>query len=161
MLSPIWGLILPSAARTSSSTALASAAAGTDTINPLSVSANRPQFGRFNRALLLLDVTAAATLAGDTLDVYIQKNVGSKANLVWTDFIHFTQVLGNGGVKQHVAEVTTDAAAPTSAMHAAQDAALAAGVNQGPWSDDWRIKWVVVGTGTFTFSVAVQAWGGD
>ena len=158
MAAPISGLILASAARTSSGTALVSAVAGTGTLNELSVSGYRPKLGRFNRALALLNVTAAATAGGDTLDVYLQKNVGPPSNLVWTDFVHFTQVLGNGGVKQHVAEIA-GLVTPTAAMHAVQDAALSAGVNQGPWSDDWRIKWVVVGTGTFTFSIALALWG--
>ena len=32
--------------------------------------------GRYRACVLLLDVTAAATLAGDTLNVYVQKNIG-------------------------------------------------------------------------------------
>lgn len=131
------GLLLASAARTASGNALAALG----------------QLAQFRRCLLLLDVTAAAAAVGDLLDVYVQKNVGlDAATAIWTDFVHFTQVLGNGGAKQFVAEITTDGQTPENELHAIQDAALAVGVTQGPWSDDWRIKWVIAGaTPSFTF----------
>lgn len=137
--------LLASAARTASGTA----AAATQGL------------GRYDRGLLLLDVSAAAAAAGDTLDVYVQKAVGADANPAWTDFVHFTQCLGNGGAKQHVAELVA-IIAPTSALHVVQAAALAAGVNQGPWSDRWRIQWVIAGaTQSFTFSVEAAMSGPD
>jgi hypothetical protein len=109
------------------------------------------QAGRFKRATIFLNVTAAATLVGDTLDVYVQKNVGSEDVPVWQDMVHFTQVLGNGGAKQFLAHLLSDTV--TTALGAPQDGTLAAGVANGPWGDGWRVKWVVVGTGSFTFSV--------
>lgn len=114
-------------------------------------------FGSYRSAMISLVVTSAATLAGDTLDVYIQKNVGPEDSPVWHDFVHFTQVLGNGGAKTHVAQVASDDI--TTPMGALKDAALAAGVESGPWSDRWRVKWVVAGTGNFTFAVYAQLQG--
>ncbi len=108
-------------------------------------------------AAFLLNVTAAATDAGDTLDVYVQHS--SDGGTTYDDFIHFTQVLGNGGAKKFVAH-WVGTIAPTSALHAPADAALAAGVNQGPIGDTLRVKWVIVDAGTanvsFTFSVTMS-----
>lgn len=48
----------------------------------------------------VLDVSAAATDVGDTLDVYIDTSFD--AGLSWVNLGHFTQVLGNGGAKKFV-----------------------------------------------------------
>lgn len=130
------------------------------TVSGSSISSGE-MLSRYSRGSFLLDVTAAATVAGDTLDVFVQKQVGPESAPVWTDIIHFTQCLGNGGVKQHVAELCSEGAGPTTAMHVVQDAVLAAGVAQGPWGDRLRFKWVVVGTGSFTFSVNVTLEGSE
>jgi hypothetical protein len=119
----------------------AAAASGTDVISEKAV--QRAQSGVF-----LLDVTAAATLVGHTLDVYLQSSVDGTA---WDDFAHFTQVLGNGGAKKFLARWQGQIA-PTTAQAAPQDAALAAGVTAGPLATNWRVKWVIVG-GTFSFDV--------
>ncbi len=105
-------------------------------------------------AEILLNVTAAATAAGDTLDVYIQ---GSVDGSTWDDIAHFTQVLGNGGAKKFLAR-WQGLIAPTAGSAAPQDAALAATtVAQGPHGLVWRAKWVVVSGSapSFTFSIAV------
>lgn len=106
-------------------------------------------------ALYMLDVTAAATDVGDTLDVYIQSSIDGTN---WDDFIHFTQVLGNGGAKKLIA-AHNSIIAPTTAMGPAVDGALAAGVKQGPVGSQFRIKYVIVdanANGTFTFSIKAQ-----
>lgn len=109
------------------------------------------------RGLFLLDLTAAATDVGDTLDVYIQSSVDGTT---WDDFIHFTQMLGNGGAKKFTAawngEIT-----PTTAMGAPADAALSAGVKQGPIGPNLRVKWVVVDADvdcSFTFTIKAQVY---
>jgi hypothetical protein len=112
--------------------------------------------GRFRACSLLLDVTVAATVAGDTLNVYVQKNLAQPGGTaVWSDIASFTQVLGNGGAKQFRCGFTTMGVAPP-AMAAPATATLAAGsiVNGEAWSSDWRVQWVVAGTGTFTWSLA-------
>lgn len=98
-----------------------------------------------------LNVTAAATAAGDTLDVYLQSSVDGTT---WDDFVHFTQVLGNGGAKRFIAQWNSRIA-PTAALHAATDGSLAAGVAQGPVGSTLRAKWVVVSASapSFTFSI--------
>lgn len=111
-------------------------------------------FALVKAALFILDVTVAATAAGDTLDVYIQHTVDGTN---WDDFVHFTQVLGNGGAKRFQAQWLRDLA-PTSAQRALVDAALAAGVAHGPVGDQWRVKWVVATASapSFTFSVGAR-----
>lgn|SRR3990167_3460928 len=108
-------------------------------------------------ARFVLDVTAAAAGAGDTLDVYLQQAYDGTN---YDDFVHFTQVLGNGGAKTYIAEWLRGVT-PESEMHAPQDAAIAAGVVQGgKLQTPLRVKWVVVDAGggvqSFTFSVAAE-----
>lgn len=109
-------------------------------------------------ARFLLDVTAAATEVGDTLDVYVQQSYDGTS---FDDVAHFIQVLGNGGAKKFIAEWTRDVT-PESEMHAPQDAAIAAGVIQGAkLGFPVRVKWVIVdvatlGNQSFTFSVKAE-----
>lgn len=109
---------------------------------------------RFESAVFLLIVSAAATDVGDTLDVYLQSS--ADGGTTWNDFVHFTQVLGNGGAKTFVAGWQGRVTAETE-LGAPADGALAAGVLQGPVGDRWRVKWVIVDTAganaSFTFKV--------
>lgn len=110
---------------------------------------------RFQGGNFQLAVTAAAAAAGDTLNVYVQSSTDN--GTTWDDFVSFTQVLGNGGVKNFAAGWTSVATAP-AAMHALTDGTLAAAsVNQGPTGDLWRVKWNIAGaTPNFTFAVFFQ-----
>ena len=112
------------------------------------------KLGSVEKAMLQLDVTAASTLVGDTCNVYIQSSVDAGTN--WDDFISFTQVLGNGGTLRHIVAWITGIT--PAAMHLNTDATLAAGtIRLGPVGAHWRVKWVIVGTGSFTFSVKCTA----
>ena len=53
--------------------------------------------GERKRYVMLLDVTAAASIAADTLDIYVDWSID---NVIWFNGAHFTQILGNGGVKK-------------------------------------------------------------
>lgn len=55
---------------------------------------------KFTEMVVVLDVTAAATDAGDTLDVYVDTSYDNGATFV--NMGHFTQVLGNGGAKKYL-----------------------------------------------------------
>jgi hypothetical protein len=108
-------------------------------------------------ARFVLRVTAAATEATDTLDVYIQQSYDGTN---FDDLVHFTQVLGNGGAKTFVGEWYRDVS-PESELHAPQDAAIAVGVLQGgKIGFPLRVKWVIVdpggGAASFTFSVTAE-----
>jgi len=107
-------------------------------------------------AELLLNVTSAAAAAGDTLDVYVQAS--SDGGTTWDDVAHFTQVLGNGGAKKSLIRWQGEIA-PTTAQAAPQDAALAAGVAQGPHGNLWSVKWVVVSASAPLFTFSVEASG--
>lgn len=106
-------------------------------------------------ALFQLLITAAATGAGDTFDLYLQSSIDGT---VWNDFVHFTQVLGNGGPIKFQAAWVRDIV-PTVAIGAPKDATLAVGVNQGLVGGLWRAKWVIAGGGptSFTFSLSMYA----
>jgi hypothetical protein len=103
-----------------------------------------------------LNVTSAATAVGDTFDCYVQTS--ADAGGTWDDLVHFTQVLGNGGAKKFLARWTA-VIAPTTALAAPQDAALAAGVVQGPKALFWRVKRVVVSSSAPVFTFIVYAHG--
>lgn len=112
-------------------------------------------FDDVQAGLFLLNVSAAAADAGDTLDVYIQSS--ADGGTTWNDFVHFTQVLGNGGVKTFLATWQPLATAETE-MGAPGDATLGAGaVVQNIQGSVWRVKWVIVDSGdgdqSFTFKV--------
>lgn len=98
----------------------------------------------------VLDVTAAATDANDTLDVTIQTLVDGTN---WVNVVAFTQVLGNGGAKRHIGKINGGQA---QAMFEGS-AALSAGTVRNWCGDAWRARWVIVDpTGSnalFTFAV--------
>lgn len=101
----------------------------------------------FKAVTFELDLTAAATVVGDTLDVTIQTKV-DQAN--WADAVHFTQAVGNGGTKRFFATLTTGI---NQAMYE-NATALAAGSVRNVWGDEWRASWVIAGASpSFTFSV--------
>jgi hypothetical protein len=98
---------------------------------------------------LELDVTAAATDAGDKLDVYVQTKVGAN----YVDIHRFTQVLGNGGTKRFYAKIE-----PSTGMSEFENGTgLAAAASRDIFGDAYRVRWVITDAGTddasFTFSV--------
>ena len=106
-----------------------------------------------NALVFVLDVTAAATDAGDLLDVKVQTLIDGTN---WVDVCYFTQVLGNGGAKRYIAKILCSTA---QAMFS--DTALTAGNVRHLFGDTWRVNWVIVDAGTdnasFTFSVKAIA----
>lgn len=101
----------------------------------------------FTAVTFELDLTAAATVVGDTLDVTIQTK-SDQTN--WLDVVHFTQAVGNGGAKRFLATLTTGV---NQTMYET-GTALAAGSVRNVWGDEWRVSWVIAGVSpSFTFSV--------
>lgn len=129
--------LLASAARTATSTG--EAAVNVQDIVP------RPARGM----VFCLDVTAAATDAGDLLDVYVQAKIGDN----WVDVVHFTQVLGNGGAKRYYSGIAAGAAV-TEFENAA---ALGAAASRGILGKELRVRYTVTDAGadnaSWTFSV--------
>lgn len=109
----------------------------------------RPNSG----VIFVLDVTAAATDAGDTLDVQVQTCIDGTN---YVPVCSFTQVLGNGGAKRHIAKIS--ATEPQAMFEAAT--ALAAGSIRHLIGDAWKVKYVQVDAdndAVFTFSVKAIA----
>lgn len=135
---------------------LVSSAARTASGNSGTLTPFGTKVGKLRSAVYFLNVSVAATDVGDTLDIYVQHSPDD--GTTWDDFIHFTQVLGNGGAKKFIASWARDIT-PESEIKAPADAALAAGILQGPISPLIRVKWVIVDAGTddasFTFSLVV------
>lgn len=106
--------------------------------------------GGYAAMLFVLDVTAAATDVGDTLDVFVQTML---PNGSWVDVVAFTQVLGNGGAKRYVAKVDATLA---QAMFESS-ATLSAGSVRNILGNDYRARWAITDAGTdnasFTFSI--------
>ena len=105
-----------------------------------------------NAVVLVLDVTAAATAAADTLNVFVQTKADGTN---WLDVAHFTEVLGNGGAKRYVTKLT--AALATAEFE--NGTALGAAAVRNIIGDDWRVRWAVVSdtAPSFTFSVTANA----
>lgn len=106
--------------------------------------------GEWRNLILQLDVTAAATDSGDTLDVFVQTTVDGTN---WIDVYHFTQVLGNGGAKRYYGKILADAAL-TEFENAAS---LSAAGGRAIVGDQYRVRWAITDASTtnasFTFSV--------
>lgn len=98
----------------------------------------------------LLDVTALATDAGDTLNVYIQES--PDGGTTWNDIISFAQCLGAGSAANQLAIINTnggteggltwyDLVGSTAQLGATKDGSLPAGnVRQGPVAPYLRAK---------------------
>src|ERR1051325_11319265 len=112
------------------------------------------KFYNIQAAAFLLNVTVAATAAGDTLNVYIQSSMD--AGTTWDDFVSFTQVLGNGGAKKFMA-YWNGMITPETELGAPGDGVLAAGVKQGPIGEQVRIKWVIVSGSAPSFTFTMDA----
>ena len=136
-------------ARTSRAITLAASAARTATGTGSQVESPQPA----NGVAVILDVTAAATDVGDTLDVFVQALVDGTN---WLDVFHFSQVLGNGGAKRYVTKNRPSAAENEF------EASSALGVSsvRDLTATSWRARWDIVDSGdanqSFTFSVTLS-----
>lgn len=142
------------ASQASSSDLVVLLASTTDTATSAGTAA-MPIYSIKSDVQFFLNVTAAATAAGDKLDVYIQGLVsGTPASGVWCDIVHFTQVAGNGGAKKFMAHVN---AGQAEAMFEF-GSALAAGSIRNIIGDYWRVRYDVtnVSAPSFTFSVTAM-----
>lgn len=103
--------------------------------------------GKFAQAEFLLSVTAAATVAGDTLDVFV--DASNDDGVTFVNIVHFTQVLGNGGAKKEIAWCTVVGGVLVPAT-----SDIPAGDPPRPFvGDRARVRFEAVGTGSFTFKV--------
>jgi len=107
-----------------------------------------------SKAVILLDITASATDAGDTLDVYI--DVSPDHGTTYINAVHFTQQAGNGSAAKEYAVL--EATNPgTSVVTATSDAASGA-VRPGMWGTHMRLRYVIADANadaSHTFSAKV------
>ena len=108
----------------------------------------------YREMILQLDVTAAATDVGDTLDVYVDMAIDG--GLKWCNIVHFTQVLGNGGAKTFHAIIKNDNPGASAVFATTSDAAAGA-TRQVGFGNNLRYRAVTVDAGTanvsFTFTL--------
>lgn len=100
----------------------------------------------------LLKVTAAATGAGDTMDVYIDTTFDGGTN--WVNCVHFTQLLGNGGTKAEMAIVSPFSQTATAPINVAADAA--SGAVRHIFGDQLRIRVVTTNSAAYTFGLEIE-----
>ena len=113
--------------------------------------------GRFKRLLVLLNVTASLTDAGDTLNVYVDVTPDGST---WLNAIHFTQKAGNtAAIKEWAVLDPTQGAATVTDVTA--DAASGV-VRPSLFGVQARVRWVIVegvGAGVASHTFSVVAYG--
>jgi len=95
-----------------------------------------PIYGERLVYLFLLDVTAAAQDAGDTLDVYVDTLIGA----TWINVVHFTQVLGNGGALKYFANILPENIGTTPLV----STDLAVNTSRGVVGSEFRCRYTLV-----------------
>lgn len=109
---------------------------------------------KFTELIAVLDVTAAATDVGDTLDVYIDTSFDNGASFV--NIGHFTQVVGNGGAKKFIMAFKSNPIAAANSVSYTADQAASAALQIG-FGDRIRMRAVSVDASTqnasFTYSL--------
>jgi len=112
--------------------------------------------GERKRFIVINAITASATAAGDTADVYVDFSLD---NVTWYNAVHFTQQAGNGAARTEYAVL--DASAPGAvAIDVTTDAASGV-VRPSLFGPYMRARWVLVDGGggdtSHTFSVIAYA----
>lgn len=103
-----------------------------------------------NAVSVTLDVTAAATSAADTLNVFVQ----TKFRANWVDIMHFPQLTGTGGAKRYTQKCLAGAA-EASFEHGS---ALASASVRNLLGDQYRARWSAIDANAnseWTFSMAI------
>lgn len=115
--------------------------------------------GSFRRLIFVCDITASATEAGDTLDVYVDASLD---NVTYYNVIHFTQQAGNGAAKKEIAIL--DPSTPGTAVVDVTSDAASGAVRPSGWGLYYRERHTVVeatanANASHTFSVTGYAQG--
>ena len=111
----------------------------------------------WRRAVLVLNVTASATDAGDTLDVYV--DVSPDGGTTWVNAVHFAQQAGNGAAKKEIAVL--DTSNPGADTVVVTSDAAAAKVRPAVFGDVLRARWAIAdadANASHTFSVTGYIW---
>jgi hypothetical protein len=113
--------------------------------------------GERKRWLILHDITASATEAGDTLDVYVDFSID---NVTWYNAIHFTQQAGNSAARKEIAVL--DPANPGAVVINVTTDAASGVTRPSVFGAYVRARWTVVeananANASHTFSVVAYA----
>jgi hypothetical protein len=114
--------------------------------------------GERRRFLIVNAITASATDAGDTLDVYVDFSLNGT---VWYNAVHFTQQAGNGAARTEYAVL--DPSDPGVAVINVTADAAAGAVRPSLFGPYMRARWAIVdgapgnGDQSHTFSVIAYA----
>jgi hypothetical protein len=107
------------------------------------------------RLIALLDVTATASIATDSLDVFIQDSID---NVNFTDMVRFNRVPGNVGVQQYYATVNLFSP-PSIDQGPIEDCVNnGPGARQGPCGYYIRPKYVISGGESKSFTFSLKLW---
>lgn len=109
-----------------------------------------------SRLLVLLSITASATDAGDTLDVYVDVSPDGDT---WLNAAHFTQQAGNAAAVKQFAVL--DATNPGATVTDVTSNANSGAVRPGLFGAYVRARWAIADSGdgnsSHTFSVVAYA----
>lgn len=105
----------------------------------------------YSEIVFELDVTAAAAVAGDEIDIFVQTKFGIK----WIDVVHFTKVIGTDTTKTFIAKIVSGIAESMYEL----SSALAAGSERNIIGPKFRARWVVVSASAPSFTFTVNATG--
>jgi len=113
--------------------------------------------GERRRFIVLCDITASITDAGDTLDVYVDFSID---NVTWYNAIQFTQQAGNGAARKEIAVL--DPSNPGAVVIDVTTDAGAGVVRPAVFGAYIRARWTIVefagaDVATHTFSVVAYA----
>jgi hypothetical protein len=115
-----------------------------------------PRLGDWDRCTLVLEVTAAAQDAGDSLNVYVQSSFDGA---VWYDVASFPTVLGNGGPKRYQIRLSAVGGTPVPDYIEMTDGQMTSGSTPRPVFAPYRMraKWAIADSGdadqSFTFGL--------
>ena len=112
--------------------------------------------GERKRFIVINAITASATAAGDTADVYVDFSLD---NVTWYNAVHFTQQAGNGAARTEYAVL--DPSAPGAVTIDVTTDAASGAVRPSLFGPYMRARWVLVDGGggdtSHTFSVIAYA----
>lgn len=108
----------------------------------------------YREALIVLDVTAAATAVGDTLDVFV--DTSHDGGTTWINIAHFTQVLGNGGAKRFACALGPNYSGTEAVVNVASDQSAGNAIGIGI-SDRLRTRSTIVNSSAPSFTYSVKA----
>ena len=135
-----------------SSMTLAASAARVASANGTSVVVG----GERRRFIVVNAITASATAAGDTADIYVDFSLD---NVTWYNAVHFTQQAGNGAARTEYAVL--DPSAPGAVTIDVTTDAASGAVRPSLFGPYMRARWVLVDGGggdtSHTFSVIAYA----